>query len=103
MAQYLREIRYDKNLEFLAVHVGRRNDRSVEVFREIMKHLEKKNTHTVIELAVVDRAEENHNQNDLFNHSQFRTHNDSLRVYIYFFQRCVDISVCVLDVIWFWY
>ena len=42
MAQYLREIRYDKNLEFLAVHVGRRNDRSVEVFREIMKHLEKK-------------------------------------------------------------
>ena len=45
MTQYLREIRYDKKLEFHAVHVRRSNDRSVEVFREVMKHLEKKYTY----------------------------------------------------------
>lgn len=79
MAQYLREIRYNKNLEFRAIHERRRNDRGVEVFREIMKHLEEKNTHTVIKLAVVNRAEKNHKQNDFLTHSQFCTNQNSLR------------------------
>ena len=61
MAQYLREIRYNKNLEFRAVHERRRNDRGVEVFREIMKHLEEKKYTYCHKLAVVNRAEKNHN------------------------------------------